>query len=561
MKKLLIAASITAASASLWWAFAQNAPQPLASLIPAGALVYLEAKDAGALVRDWDGSTEKTTWLDSSNYAAFSRSHLFQRLNQAQTEFAKAAGVPPDYALFSNVAGANSAIAIYDIGSLEFLYLTRLPNARVVNSALWRTRGTYQTRRAGGVDYYVKEDRASHRTAAFAYQGDLLLLATRQEALTGALELLARQNRPSLASEAWYQAATTAAAPGDHDLRLVYNLERLLQTPHFRSYWIQRNMTALAEFSGGLADLEKTRTEIRERRVILRANPESPAIAQEQRTGSLLALAPDDAGLYRLWAKPTADQALAWMETKLFGTSKVPTVKRESAPVVNETPDEGSTADLEGRIDEVPLADDRVSTALAPVRALLTSANLEGMLELGSTAVDPDQVYVRTRSALVLQSATPWNPDQVRAALTSAASGLWSSAGLGAGWRNGANGAQELDGLAKLALAFDGNRLILSDSPELTASILARRGRNAAGALYEAGWRHGRENANFERLTRLIDFPQHPTGGDNQETEPMFYSENLASLGRTLGRVDSATLTVHDLGNLLRETVLYRLRP
>ena len=196
-KRILLPSAAVLLSASLWWALAQPAPAPLTSLFPAGALLYLEAKDAGALLADWDSSTEKATWLQSSNYGSFTRSHLLLRLADAQTEFAQAAGVPTDYSLYNSVAGGNSAVAMYDIGKLEFLYITRLPSARALNTALWKSRGSYQTRRAGGVDYYLKEDPASHRAAAFAYVGDLLLLGTRPDALAGALELIARVNRPS----------------------------------------------------------------------------------------------------------------------------------------------------------------------------------------------------------------------------------------------------------------------------------------------------------------------------------------------------------------------------
>ena len=97
-------------------------------------------------------------------------------------------------------------------------------------------------------------------------------------------------------------------------------------------------------------------------------------------------------------------------------------------------------------------------------------------------------------------------------------------------------------------------------------SILARRNRPAtAGAAYEASWRHARELPNFDRMMRLIDFPQirTPDAGDNTaaDNSAMFYSQNISSLGHVLGRVDSATITVHDLGAMLRENVIYRLRP
>ncbi len=161
MRRLLLLCPIAALAVMMFWAFAQPAPQPMSSMFPAGALLYLEAKDFGALLADWNGSAEKRDWLASANYDGFSRSELFLKLGDAQTQFATAAGVPPDYALLTSVAGSNSAIAMYDIGKLEFLYVTHVPSARAMTTSLWKARGTYQTRHSGNADYFVKEDKPS----------------------------------------------------------------------------------------------------------------------------------------------------------------------------------------------------------------------------------------------------------------------------------------------------------------------------------------------------------------------------------------------------------------
>src|ERR1039458_10013529 len=142
MKRRIWFAAPAVLAAMIFWALAQPAPPPVASLFPAGAVLYLEARDFGALLSDWNASTEKKAWLDSENYDVFSRSHLFLKLADAQTQFATAAGVPPDYALLTSVAGTNSAFAMYDIGKLEFLYIAKLPSARAMNTSLWKTRGS-----------------------------------------------------------------------------------------------------------------------------------------------------------------------------------------------------------------------------------------------------------------------------------------------------------------------------------------------------------------------------------------------------------------------------------
>jgi hypothetical protein len=562
----LIPAAITAVA--LYWSifgFAQPGPQALAPLFPSGALLYLEAKDFGALLAQWNAAEEKKTWLESASYQAFQRSQLLLRLSNAQTEFAAAAGLPADYSMVESVAGGNSALAMYRIGDLEFLYVTRLPQARLIETGLWKERARYQSRNAGGATYYVKTDKDSRRVAAFAAAGDLLILATKEELIGGALELLARSSRPAVVSEPWFAQAVQSAAPGAHDLRLVYNLERLTRTPQFRRHWLQRNVAELAEFASGLTDLEKTAGEIRERRVLLRATPAADRTPAEAAAGQLAALVPDDAALYRVWAQPTAEQAARTIEEKLFGSGTASGRAAKEAPTVAESMEAGAEENLETRIDEPPLADDRGSTAFWALRERLTGARLEAMLDAGSTRAD--QVFVRGESAIVLLARDAWNGAAIEQALSAAAGGLWSSGGLGAGWRTGVNGVRELDGLGRLALAVDGRRLILGTSAERVAAILARRNRAAnPGAVYAAEWRHARELPNFERIAGLIDFP-HATiqSGANANNpvprEPLFFSENLASLGRVLRRVQSAAISVHDSGSLVRESVVYRLAP
>jgi hypothetical protein len=407
----------------------------------------------------------------------------------------------------------------------------------------------------------VKEDKPSHRIAAFAYVGDSLLLATKEELIAGALQLMAREAVPSVASEAWFANSTQAAAPGPNDLRLVYNVTSLTRSYAFRSHWVQGDVPELRQFAAGLADLERARGEIRERRVLLRTSP-TEAAADETATGQVLAAIPDDAGLYRAWLHPAGSQAEQWMEEKLFPSATASAPQSKLAPVVVETSDAGSEVDLEMKINERPVIENRDSFKI--LRDRLAGARIDAMLDISSTRVDPDQVFVQPHSAIALLGNAAWDAGAIRTALGVAAEGAWSNSTT-ATWRTGAGGVQELEGLGKLAMTADGKWLVIGDSTEMVNAVFSRRNRPAIpGAAYAAGWRHARELPNFERMTRLIDFPQVPVASpENPEGagQPPFFSGNLASLGRTLKRIDAATIVVHDAGTMLRESVVYKLIP
>jgi hypothetical protein len=576
MKTLRIALVAALLLVVAGWAFFQVAPapsRPLAEVVPAGPLLYLEAKDFSAIVRDWNASPEKEAWLKSDNFAVFARSHLLLRLTDARNEFAAAAGAPPDMALVNDVAGGESALALYDIGKLEFLYVTRLPSARAMENALWRARADYQPRSAAGSQYFVKVDPASRRTVAFAVSGDYLLLATREDLIAGALMLMAGKPGAAVNSERWYDQSIKAAGPAG-DLRLVMNLDALIRTPHFRSYWIQNNTSDLRQYSAAVSDLHRSADEYREERVFLRAQQtaatESEAGApsresEEAAVGALLPFVPDSCGLYRAWAAPKLDDAVALLERKiLLPRTGAPPPSKE-APGVNLSGGVvGSEADLETRIDEPPLPDVRASVAAEPLRKLFQDARLQAVLQLQSTRDVGG--FVATPSALLLMSSGDWNPQAVKDALVPAVETLWSTSRLGLRWvdkKNGAVSYSEVDGLTHLAVGVRGRFLVIAENSDSVVALLGKAAAapSSPGATYAAGFCHASERENLARMVRWMDFlalPAQPSGEGGGGREPAFFSQNMESFSSTLGRVESSSITVRDSGPTVSQTVVYK---
>jgi hypothetical protein len=567
MKRPIIIVACIVLMGVLAWTFAQVAARPrpeLASLVPPGSLLYLEAKDFSALLKDWNGSSEKKLWLDSDSYQVFSRSRLFLRLNGAQGEFAAAAGVPPDMDLLNQVAGSESAIAFYDIGGLEFLYITHLPSARIASSSLWSQRGKYQTRQAAGLDYYVHTDTASHRLAAFASSGDYLFVATREDAIAGALTLFSGKSAPSLKQESWFADSVRAAGTQPGELRLAMNFERLLQSPHFRSYWVQRNSGDLKQYSAGLSDLNRTATEFREARVFLRTAAADAATWNEAAVAQVLRLAPPTAGLVRAWASPDQSQVTDLIWRRMLAPHVESGTPSQTAPAAVGLDDGavGAESDLETRIDEPPI--EAAAGGIPERLQRVLATKVDAALQVSGTRTLTDGVFIGTETATALLGASDWDAAVVRDALLQASAGLWSVDPSSVHWNQRTSAGiayQELDGIAPLAFAVNGRLLIVADRRELLESILAGIARPAAadGARYVAFYNHARELPNFLKLTSLIDSTQ-AREGPADAREPAFFSENIGGLGRTLGRVESESLRVHDTGSAVSQTLVYKLK-
>ncbi|HPQ14278.1 MAG TPA: hypothetical protein PLP04_03560, partial [Bryobacteraceae bacterium] len=188
---------------------------------------------------------------------------------------------------------------------------------------------------------------------------------------------------------------------------------------------------------------------------------------------------------------------------------------------------------------EPPLARTGGRFDSAPLRKLFEAAGLQAMMETGATRVLPEGVFVNIDSAVALIASSDWDAGAVRNALSTAA---------------------ETGPLGRIAFETSGRVLVIGNSAELVKKVATRAAGPApnSGAAYAAAFNAAVERPNFERLTTLIDSvsSREPRGPERQ---PRFFSENIASLGRTLGRVQSMAVVREDAGNTVTETVTYRL--
>jgi hypothetical protein len=560
MKRALFFALLFVGLFGVAWAayYAAAPPEPdLSRFVPSGALLYLQAKDFSSLLRDWDKSQEKASWLTSKNYDAFSQSRLLLRLKDAGGEFSSAAGVPTDPDLLRQVAGKQTVLALYDIGKLQFLYITRLPSADSMQSTLWQTRSKFESRTAGGATFFYRKDPDSEREVAFAVTGDYLLLATREDLMAGALELLAGGKGASVVDEAWWSRSVAAAgAPGD--LRIVLNLDKIVPSPYFRSYWIQQNITDMKQYSAAISDLTLSGKEYREERALLRKDA-----AREPSEGKgpaavadILRLVPANAGLYEAKADPDPKDSLELLTASILAPHLGPAAPEKLAPQVQLGNGEtGSAADLETRIDQPPAQNSVLGDSRAPLQAVFAKNHVLAQLQLKGTDRDPAGVFIRIHSAVAFLSESDWDERAVQAAFVEFARPGFTTGQLGFEWKT-VSGYSVLDGLWPLAIAVRGKYLIVSDDIPLLSNMLdgIRKKSTAPAAAFAAGFDHQRERENFVGLTKLLDFEAQSAANDGS---PEFFSENIASLSYALRDISSEKIVIRNAGDRQIQTVVY----
>ena len=532
-----------------------------AEILPDGAMLSIEADNFSDLLHAWNTSAEKRAWIAGSNYQEFSRSRLFTRLEQAQKEFAQAATVDPDGAMLESVAGGQSCLAIYDIGKMEFVYVTRMEAGRIQALPLWQARGKFERRNEAGSDFYLRKDEASGRQAVFAARDGWLILATRDDLIAGVLDRMAGKVDHNLANEAWYAAALKqAGARGE--LRMALNLTRLVPSPYFRSYWVQRNITEMKQYAAAVSDLRREGNVYREERVLVRRDASRDPVLADARP--LLQLAPDDATLAIAEVATDREELLQNLREDLLELHPQQVEERnQTAPQAANQVNAGSASQLDVMIDQAPMVEARDDVD-QPLRALLQAADPVRVLRCYTTAVSKDSVFVGINAAAVMEARAAWSEASVRQALTAALAPATTVGKLGAGWqqRTGPAGAYlALDGPVNLYLKVDGSRLFLASDAHLLESLLARAQMSATSSgenqTYVALYRNDRGRSDYLRLMRQLDRAgAHGEGGNSNS--PAFFSANIGSLSSAFARLESEQVEERDQGARVLQTVTYR---
>lgn len=577
----LLIIAVAAAAGAVWvWAqsLSQTAsarPLTMAAMLPQGPLLSIESPDFHALLHDWESSPEESAWIKSDNYGVFARSRLFGRLQDAQKDFAAAAGVAPDEKFLDEIAGTNSIFAWYDIGKLEFLYITRMPAGKAEQTRLMQSRSNFSQRQVGGSTFYVRTRGDDPKTVAFALSGDYLLLATREDLMASALALIAGTSSDSLATEPWFVdiGKSASASPQEPALRMALNLDRIVKTPYFRSYWVQQNVTEMKQYRAALSDLYREPTQMREERVLLPKVADDPGASQSD-LGDLVAIVPPHASVYRALFTGDVDVAMTALDEKLLRRGVSPTRDSKIAPETDlDEENVGSANDLETRIDTAtPLA---VNTEgrLSLLRKQAIQAGIAAVLTVDSTQrgdSDPDgtstSMWVPLHSAVVIRAQKPWDQSALETGFVEAMKSELSAGDLGLKWTRQAEGYVSLGKLRPFQFAVVGNLLFVTDDAGMMRTMLARArdgSRAPVPAKLVAEFDHDAAAPPFAKLSALLDKTSvvaHATGPavtPSDGSGPAFFSGNLRGLSDAFAGIKSERIIERVDGGVTRQTLTY----
>lgn len=306
--KLKIFAAITVVSVLALIVFSQvnrKAFEP-AEDFPRAALVYVQIADLPALIKLWNESTLKKKYLESENFRDFKNRHLGLKLASRWEEFNNAAGFPLDLNVLSNLTANRAAMAIYDIGKLEFVFIAPINDSIFTATKFIQNQDKFQEQMLedGTIVFRtnVEADRGRQKQELiFTYYKGRFILATGEKLLAQTLaNINGKAGKNSLSNEPAFKALVERIEP--HTATVWVNQTALNEDYYFKNYWLMSNIADLKNIRAGVFDFSLEEGQIIEHRKFLLDQALNLTSIEPAKAEKSLAFLPVEAPFYRLQA-------------------------------------------------------------------------------------------------------------------------------------------------------------------------------------------------------------------------------------------------------------------
>jgi len=277
----------------------------LAGDLPRGALVYAQFENLPELINLWEQSQLKERYLSSTNYQQLQHRHLAMKLISRWEEFNNALGFSLDLAAIGSSTDGTAAVAIYDIGQLDVLFVAPISEEKVALTQFFKSKDQFEEMETeDGTPYYsqaVESDRGRQKQVlAFATVNGRFLLGTNEKLFLRAIaNIKSRATKDSIAEDPTFKALSRKVKP--HFATIWVDQSRLNADYYFKHYWLMQNVDELKTIRAGIFDLERQESKWIERREFLTTVPavrsnSDMSVAELQR---LYSRTPDDAPFVR----------------------------------------------------------------------------------------------------------------------------------------------------------------------------------------------------------------------------------------------------------------------
>lgn len=269
----------------------------LAGVMPKGAMVYLQVRDLGTLLKTWIASPTHEAFYNSASFKNFESSNIYLKFQDRRKDFETALGFGIDETRLSELAGTASAVALYDIGKVELVLVTEVGRDKAIATELFKKVPQFQERSANGLPYYVRDVTTDggrlNQQFCFAYAEGKLFVTTTEGLMIRALANSKAAGEDTMLAEV-LSMANLARGFAARDLTMWLDQPKLNRSRHFKSYWIygnagEKSPDSLAKIESGLIDLRFAAEGLNEQRWFKTAEgvQSAGALSAEQATAYL----------------------------------------------------------------------------------------------------------------------------------------------------------------------------------------------------------------------------------------------------------------------------------
>ena len=258
-------------------------PVELSKYFPPNPILFLHVDDLRNKLDKFKGSKMLGDYLKTKNYEDFQKSRLFRKLGLRFKDLGELAGVGMNLNTLANLAGRETALALYDIGELQFVYVTVMPKARFIKSNLYKIREKFEQRKLDDKLYFIREREDGTLAFAFALVGNKLLISNNLRLFETSLSHLKNPSGGLSEQPKFFTLFIKDFLP--HDITMWLDQSLLNENLYFNNYWIFKNSDELGWIGNVLIDVEIKEDEIRERKIL--GHREAVEARQNVDTGTL----------------------------------------------------------------------------------------------------------------------------------------------------------------------------------------------------------------------------------------------------------------------------------
>ena len=547
---------------------------------PRDALIYVQIRDLPAVIKLWNESELRRKYLESENFSDFQSNHLALKLAARANEINEAIGIFPDLSFVSGLSETSAALAVYDVGKMEFVFVAPTSEEKILASALFQIQtGFEEIRLDDETVIYLKEievDRARQRQKIlFTNFRGRLILATSEKHFRQTLDnIKGKTPKNRLSAEPLFGQLAEKTKP---NLATVWlNQQKLNDDWYFKHYWLMSATENIENLRAGMFDFEIQEKKLVEKRVFLTAANKNLNKVSTAAANRLSRLIPENASFYKIQTAAANNFSEEVFDTlfdaKPASESSKP-AKKNNQYYFRDWEQSYSysylDSDFSEQIDEID--EDETKTDKpnnknsGELTKTIAEANPQASVMLFAPEIKPSPLFFENRKALIfsLQNAANLDSRRLETAVSETARRLLTvnNQAVELNWTDFAAGDFKARQLVLPALGWkifyfagDGELIFANDENLLKAVLEPKKKRLKFNETFERltviDLRNGRET--FDEVFQRLESDEAESDSRNAHN---FFTNSIGSLLDTISDVEGIEIRQTSAQNFLFEEI------